>query len=118
MVDLLKCDIVTPERLEFSGEVELVNVPGEMGDFGVMAKHASLVSLIKPGVVSVRLADGKSQDFFVEAGLTEVNAESCTILAERATKVADLSQENVDAARKFGHTEMAEALELAIASRK
>ena len=46
-------DLVSPERMLFSGEVDQVDVPGSEGDFGVLAGHAPLIAMLRPGIVSV-----------------------------------------------------------------
>ena len=54
-------DLVSPEKLLFSGEVEQVDVPGSEGDFGVLAGHAPLVSIIRPGILTVRVEGKRSR---------------------------------------------------------
>ena len=65
-------DLVSPEKLLFSGEVEQVDVPGTEGDFGVLAGHAPLVSIIRPGILTVR-ANGSEQKIVVLGGFAEVS---------------------------------------------
>ena len=90
MADQVHFELVSPERLELSTEVEMVVVPGSEGDFGVLPGHMPLISTIRPGVIYV-FRDGKvSERIFVEGGFAEVTPESCTILAEHAKAVAEL----------------------------
>jgi len=51
-------DLVSPEKLAFSGEVDQVDVPGVEGDFGVLAGHAPVVAAIRPGILTVTTGDG------------------------------------------------------------
>jgi F-type H+-transporting ATPase subunit epsilon len=74
-------DLVSPEKLLFSGEVEQVDVPGSEGDFGVLAGHAPLVSTLRPGIVSV-LRGGHRQRFAASSGLAMMNSQGLTILAD------------------------------------
>ena len=87
-------ELVSPERLIFSGDVEQVDVPGEEGDFGVFAGHAPLVATLKPGVLSIHGA-GERQRIVVYGGLAEIGADGLTVLAEEAVPVADLDPEAV-----------------------
>jgi F-type H+-transporting ATPase subunit epsilon len=84
-------DLVSPEKLLFSGEVEQVDVPGSEGDFGVLAGHAPLVSLLRPGILTVH-AGGGSERIVVLGGFVEVSAEGLTVLADVATSVEDVDQ--------------------------
>lgn len=88
-------ELVSPERLLASGEAESVVVPGADGDFQVMPLHAPVVSTLRPGMVEVALPEQKSARYFVKAGLAEVNGTRCTILAEGAHDVKDLSADRV-----------------------
>ena len=84
-------DLVSPEKLLFSGEVEQVDVPGSEGDFGVLAGHAPLVSIIRPGILTVH-AGGNQQKIVVLGGFAEVSAKGLTILADVATAIEDMDQ--------------------------
>jgi len=87
-------ELVSPERLIFSGEVEQVDVPGEEGDFGVFAGHAPFVATLKPGVLSIHGA-GERQRIVVYGGLAEIGADGLTVLAEEAVPVADLDPQAI-----------------------
>jgi F-type H+-transporting ATPase subunit epsilon len=84
-------DLVSPEKLLFSGKVEQVDVPGSEGDFGVMAGHAPLVSMLRPGILTVRGEQGE-QRVFIHGGFAEVSASGLTVLADVATDVAEIDQ--------------------------
>lgn len=84
-------DLVSPEKLLFSGEVEQVDVPGAEGDFGVLASHAPFVATLRPGILTVR-GTGGEQKIVVLGGFAEVSAEGLTVLAEVAENVADLDR--------------------------
>jgi F-type H+-transporting ATPase subunit epsilon len=84
-------ELVSPEKLLFSGDVEQVDVPGAEGDFGVLAGHAPFVSTLRPGILTVRAASGE-QKIVVLGGFAEVSAEGLTVLAEVAEKVEDIDR--------------------------
>lgn len=85
-------DLVSPEKLAFSGEVDQVDVPGVEGDFGVLAGHAPLVAAIRPGILTV-ITGGTRQKIIVLGGLAEVSDKGLTVLADVATSLQDLNRE-------------------------
>ena len=82
-------DLVSPEKLAFSGEVDQVDIPGVEGDFGVLAGHAPVVAAIRPGILTVRTAGGQ-QKIIVLGGLAEVSEKGLTVLADVATSLEEL----------------------------
>jgi F-type H+-transporting ATPase subunit epsilon len=76
-------DLVSPERLLLSGEVEQVDVPGSEGDFGVLAGHAPMVASLRPGVLTIK-RDGGVTKIVVLGGFAEVSASGLTVLADNA----------------------------------
>ena len=93
MADTVKFELVSPERLLFSADVESVVVPGSEGDFGVLPGYARLISTVRPGVISI-FQNGKVTDrIFVEGGFAEVTATACTVLAEHAVQVSDITRD-------------------------
>ncbi|MDH3739610.1 MAG: F0F1 ATP synthase subunit epsilon [Alphaproteobacteria bacterium] len=89
-------ELVSPERLLLSEEVEMVVVPGGEGDFGVLPGHSPLISTVRPGVIHV-FADGSvSSRIFVAGGFAEVTTSRCTVLAEEALAVDDIDRAEVE----------------------
>ena len=86
-------ELVSPERLLFSGEVESVTAPGIEGEFTVLKDHAPFMTTLKPGWVRIK-GGGKDEDLFVRGGFADVAPTGCTILADYA-----LPQNEVDAGR-------------------
>ena len=84
-------DLVSPEKLAFSGEVEQVDVPGIEGDFGVLAGHAPVVAAIRPGILTVT-SGGTQQKIIVLGGLAEVSDKGLTVLADVATSIQELDR--------------------------
>ena len=84
-------DLVSPEKLAFSGEVDQVDVPGVEGDFGVLAGHAPVVAAIRPGILTVT-SGGTHQKIIVLGGLAEVSNNGLTVLADVATSMQELDQ--------------------------
>jgi F-type H+-transporting ATPase subunit epsilon len=84
-------ELVSPEKLLFSGEVEQVDVPGIEGDFGVLAEHAPMVTTLRPGILTVHGAGGE-QKIVVLGGFAEVSADGLTVLADVAEAVEDIDR--------------------------
>jgi F-type H+-transporting ATPase subunit epsilon len=84
-------DLVSPEKLAFSGDVDQVDVPGVEGDFGVLAGHAPVVAAIRPGILTVT-AGGTQQKIIVLGGLAEVSEKGLTVLADVATSIDELDR--------------------------
>ena len=84
-------DLVSPEKLAFSGEVDQVDVPGLEGDFGVLAGHAPVVAAVRPGILTITAA-GKREKVIVLGGLAEVSEKGLTVLADVATALADIDR--------------------------
>ena len=74
-------DIITPEKNVYSGEVEMVNLPGSDGSFGILKDHAPIVSTLKEGEIKVVEAGGE-KTFAVNGGVVEVNNNKIIVLAE------------------------------------
>jgi F-type H+-transporting ATPase subunit epsilon len=85
-------DLVSPEKLVFSGEVDQVDIPGSEGDFGVLAGHAPVVATIRPGIMTV-FSGGKQEKIVVLGGLAEVSAKGLTVLADVAASIEELDKQ-------------------------
>ena len=87
----LHFELVSPEKLVFSGEVEQVDVPGAEGDFGVLAGHAPFVTTLRPGILTVH-GTGGAQQIVVLGGFAEVSADGLTVLADVAEAVEGIDR--------------------------
>ena len=92
MADAFTFELVSPEKLIFSGDATEVMVPGSEGYFTVMNNHAPFMSTVKPGVVEAKLADGAEMKIFVKGGLADVSPNGFTLLAEQAVDVAAMDK--------------------------
>ena len=95
MADGVKIEIVSPERLVVSQQALSVTVPGAEGYFTVMGEHAPLMSVLKPGFITVSLP-GNTQVFFVRGGFADVAPEGLTVLAEEALPAAEFDPASID----------------------
>ena len=90
-------ELVTPERLLVSTEVEMVVVPGSEGNFGVLPGHAPFISTIRPGTVDIYENRAVTERIFVVGGIAEVTPERCTVLADEAMPPDSLDRAALDA---------------------
>ncbi len=110
MAQTFKFELVSPERILFSGDVVSVIVPSVEGEMTILAGHAPLVAALKTGIVFVQTNDNNGKEFFVNGGLAEVNASTTTILAEQGRFIEDvntsvLEQEIVTAETRLAATQ-------------
>ncbi|MDA8388574.1 MAG: F0F1 ATP synthase subunit epsilon [Nitrospiraceae bacterium] len=104
-MDKLKLEIVTPRGSAFSGEVdEVFMAKGGMGEFGVLAGHAPLLTTLRIGAFITK-TDGKPSYYFVGAGFAEVNQQGMVVLADSAERAED-----IDVNRAMAAKQRAEAL--------
>jgi F-type H+-transporting ATPase subunit epsilon len=89
MAEKIKFDLVSPERLLLSRQVDMVTVPGTEGYMGVIAGHAPLVSTLRAGMIDMQ-DDGIDTRFFIRGGFVEINPTKITVLAEEAIPLSEL----------------------------
>lgn len=92
MAMTMHIDIVSAETEIFSGTVTQVFAPAEMGEVGIMPRHAPLLSRLKPGEVRVSDQDGEEHSFFVNGGILEIQPHVVTILSDTAIRAADIDE--------------------------
>src|SRR6185369_8656029 len=90
MADTIKFDLVSPERLLVSADVEQVVVPGSEGDFTMLPHHAPVLTGLRPGVLGIASDGGKQTRYFIRGGFAEVGPAGLTVLAETAIDLAEL----------------------------
>ncbi|MGF1624574.1 MAG: F0F1 ATP synthase subunit epsilon [Alphaproteobacteria bacterium] len=89
-------ELVSPERLLLSRDVDMVVVPGTEGNFGVLPRHAPMISTIRPGVIDVYEGKTIVERIFVAGGVAEVTPQRCTVLAEQAMPVGEIDRAAVE----------------------
>jgi F-type H+-transporting ATPase subunit epsilon len=101
-------ELVSPERLLFAGEVTQVDVPGEEGEFGVLAGHAPYIATLKPGLLTIH-GSGAPQRIVVRGGFAEVGPAGLTVLAEQATPAAEIDPTAIAQSIKDAEEDLADA---------
>ena len=79
---MLKLKIVSPEKVEFNGEVQSVFVPGTSGDFEILVDHAPIISSLEKGVVDYVKADGEKVSLGISGGFVEVQKNNVSVCIE------------------------------------
>jgi F-type H+-transporting ATPase subunit epsilon len=97
MADRVQFELVSPERLILSTEVEMVVVPGTEGNFGVLPGHAPLISTIRPGTIDIYEGGAITERIFIVGGIAEVTPERCTVLADEAMAPDSLDRAAIEA---------------------
>lgn len=95
----IRCEIVSQDRTVWEGEADIVIVPGEAGQMGVLPHHAPLLSTLKYGILTVR-TQGRELNFTVAGGIVEVQPDIITVLADAAENVEEIDVARAEAARR------------------
>lgn len=111
MADSFNFELVSPERLLLSGSVREVVIPASEGEMTVMANHAPTMTTIRPGVVTVKFADGKVDRFVVFGGFADIMQTGCTLLAESAIHVDEFDRDDLARRIEAARSELAGATE-------
>ena len=98
-------ELVSPERLLLSRQVEMATIPAAEGEMGVLPGHSPMMVALRGGVIRVRENGAESERLFVAGGFAEVSPERCTVLADEATPVASVSR--AEAERRLREAEEA-----------
>ncbi len=95
----IRCEIISQDRTVFSGDVDIVVLPGEGGEMGVLPHHAPVLTALKYGVIKVRVQQHE-EIFAVAGGVAEVQPDLVTVLADAAENVEEIDVIRAQAARK------------------
>lgn len=88
--------LVSPERVLFSGETTMVVLPGLSGALGVLYNHAPTILSLNKGIIDVYKGEDVSERLFVGGGFANINESGCTVMANDATPVEDLKEEEIE----------------------
>ena len=117
MPDAFKFELVSPERLLVSADVEHVLVPGSEGDMTILARHAPILTTLRPGLLDIGLPSGEHQRYFIRGGFAEVGPAGLTVLAETAIDLVELDAGQIAQAVKDAEEDVADATEDAVRDR-
>ncbi len=108
MARTLLCEIVTPERIVYTNEVEMVVAPTIDGEIGILPLHAPLVSALKPGEIRVRFGGDEVEWFAVAGGYIQVHEDKVIILADAAAASSQIDVDRARSAKELAEKRMAE----------
>jgi F-type H+-transporting ATPase subunit epsilon len=96
MAEKIHFDLVSPERLLLSEDVDMVTLPGSEGYFGVLAGHAPVISSLRPGVIEITGGETPGLRLFIRGGFAEVDGKKVVVLAEDAVPMANFDLAALD----------------------
>ena len=102
-------ELVSPEKVVFSGDVEAVVIPGVEGEFTVLKDHAPTLALLKPGILEFDASPTQKTKLFVRGGFAQAAPEGLTILAEQTIALEELDAAKIDADLKDAEEDVADA---------
>jgi F-type H+-transporting ATPase subunit epsilon len=102
--------VVSVERSLFEGDVDFMIANGGDGELGVLAHHAPLMTVLKPGPLTIRVTGGEEQLLFVGGGFLEVLPDRVTVLADVAEHADEISVEKAEDARRRAQEKLAGTL--------
>lgn len=109
MATTLKLEIVTPEAVAYSEQVDMVVLPGAAGELGVLAGHEPLMTTIVPGELRI-IRGGEETVMAIGAGFAEITGETVRVLADMALRAEEIDEANAEAARKLAEQRLAQKL--------
>jgi F-type H+-transporting ATPase subunit epsilon len=95
----IRCEIVSQDRPVYSGDVDIVVLPGAAGVMGILPHHSPLLSTLQYGVITVRI-QGREEHFTVAGGIVEIQPDQVTVLADAAENVEEIDVARAEAARQ------------------
>ncbi len=105
----IQFEIVTLDRVVLKQEILQVTAPTQLGEITVLPEHIPLVSVLKPGVIEIKLASGETEIMSVSGGFIEVLKDKVVILADNAERAEELDEELITSARKAAEEAKAKA---------
>ena len=109
VAESFKFELVSPERLLLSEDVDQVVVPGSEGDFTMLANHAPVLAVLRPGLLDVVMQGGEEVRYYVRGGFAEAGPAGLTVLAQQAVNVADLDRSRLAQDVKDAHKDVSDA---------
>jgi len=96
MEENFKVDIISPEKIIFSGNSTISTIPSYEGDMSILKNHISIITFLRPGIIKVQKGEGDFENFFVQDGTVEFYDNSLVVLTSAAINIKDISKEFID----------------------
>ena len=91
-----KLEIISPEKILFSGEASMVTLPSYEGDMSVLKDHISIITFLRPGIIKISKNEGSAEEFFVQDGTVEYFNNNLVILSASVINKRNLSKNYLD----------------------
>jgi len=92
MDDKFKVQIISPEKIVFSGDSTIAVLPAYEGELGILKQHIPIITFLRPGIINIKNSDDSNLNFFVEDGIAEFNNNNLSILSTLAVNTKDMSK--------------------------
>ena len=108
MEENFKLEIISPEKIIFSGNATMVTLPSYEGDMGILKNHISIITFLRPGIIKVEKEEKNSESFFVEDGTVEFFNDTLTMLSASVLNIKDLSKDFLENLKQNTQKKLAE----------
>ena len=96
MEDIIKLEIISPEKIIFSDNTSMVTIPSYEGNMTILRDHISIITFLRPGIIKLKKNDENFEEFFVEDGTVEFFNNKLAILSASIINVKDITKDFVD----------------------
>ena len=93
MEENFKLEIISPEKIVFSGDAKIVVLPSYEGDMSILKNHISIITFLRPGIIKVQINESDFNEFFVQDGTVEYFSDTLVILSASVINLKDLSKQ-------------------------
>ena len=93
MEENFKLEIISPEKIVFSGDAKIVVLPSYEGDMSILKNHISIITFLRPGIIKVQINESDFNEFFVQDGTVEYFNDTLVILSASVINLKDLSKQ-------------------------
>ena len=108
MEDNFKLEIISPEKIIFSDNTNMVTIPSYEGDMSVLKHHISIITFLRPGIIKIKKNDGNFEEFFVQDGTVEYFNDSLVVLSASVINVKNISKEFLNSLNKDTQDKLAD----------
>ncbi len=108
MEENFQLEIISPEKVIFSGDAKMVVLPSYEGDMSILKNHISTITFLRPGIIRVQKKEGDFDDFFAQDGTVEYFNNNLVILSASALHTKHLSKDFVDNLNKETQDKLAD----------
>ena len=96
MKDNFKAEIVSPEKIIFSGNSAMTTIPSYEGDMSILKNHIPIIAFLRPGIIKIKKDDKNNEEFFIQDGIVEFFNDILVVLSSSAINTKNLSKEFID----------------------